>query len=261
MPEATLRAVSADPFSMKIQKSTDAVAMGQAASAQGAKVLRDVLAKKGRANIIVATGASQFETLRCLINEPGIDWSKVTVFHLDEYVGISESHGASFRKYLRERFISQLPAQPEFVPVDGDAKDLGAELKRLNDCIAACPIDLCFAGIGENSHLAFNDPPADFATEVPYIVVNLDHACRQQQFGEGWFPTFDDVPQQAVSMSIRQIMKSACLILSVPDKRKAAAVKGTVEGPVTPTCPASIVQQHADCTLYVDAAAASELTR
>jgi glucosamine-6-phosphate deaminase len=246
---------------MKIQKSIDAVAMGQAASAQGARVLRDVLAKKGRANIIVATGASQFETLKCLIKEPGIDWSKVTVFHLDEYVGISESHGASFRKYLRERFISQLPAQPEFVPVDGDAKDLGAELKRLNDLIKACPIDLCFAGIGENSHLAFNDPPADFATEVPYIVVNLDHACRQQQFGEGWFPTFDDVPQQAVSMSIRQIMKSACLILSVPDKRKAAAVKGTVEGPVTPTCPASIVQQHADCTLYVDAAAASELTR
>ena len=146
--------------------------MGQAASAQGAKVLRDVLAKKGRANIIVATGASQFETLKCLIKEPGIDWSKVTVFHLDEYVGLPESHGASFRKYLRERFISQLPAQPEFIPVDGDAADLGAELKRLNDRITACPIDLCFAGIGENSHLAFNDPPADFATEVPYIVVN-----------------------------------------------------------------------------------------
>ena len=133
--------------------------------------------------------------------------------------------------------------------------------ERGDACIAACPIDLCFAGIGENSHLAFNDPPADFETEVPYIVVNLDHACRQQQFGEGWFPTFDDVPKQAVSMSIRQIMKSACLILSVPDKRKATAVKGTVEGPVTPTCPASIVQQHADCTLYVDAAAASELSR
>ena len=261
MPAVTLRAVSAYPFAMKIQKLTDAATMGQAASAQGANVLREVLAKKGRANIIVATGASQFETLKCLVKEPGIDWSKVTVFHLDEYVGISEAHGASFRKYLRERFISQLPVQPTFVPVDGDASDLNAELKRLNDLIAACPIDLCFAGIGENSHLAFNDPPADFATEVPYIVVNLDHACRQQQFGEGWFPTFDGVPKQAVSMSIRQIMKSACLILSVPDKRKAAAVKGTVEGPVTPTCPASIVQQHADCTLYVDAAAASELAR
>jgi glucosamine-6-phosphate deaminase len=244
---------------MKIEKLKDAAAMGQAACAQGAKVLREVLARKARANLIVATGASQFETLKCLVKEPGIDWTRVTVFHLDEYVGLPETHGASFRKYLRERFISQLPAPAEFIPVD--AKDLAAELKRLNERIAACPIDLCFAGIGENSHLAFNDPPADFATEVPYIVVNLDDACRQQQFGEGWFPTFDAVPKQAVSMSIRQIMKSACIILSVPDQRKAAAVKATVEGPVTPTCPASIVQRHPDCTLYVDEAAASELSR
>ena len=235
--------------------------MGSAASTQGAKVLREALARKARVNIIVATGASQFETLKHLVKEPGIDWSRVTVFHLDEYVGLPESHGASFRKYLRGRFVSQLPVAPEFIPVDGDAKDLAAEIKRLNGRIAACPIDLCFAGIGENSHLAFNDPPADFATEAPYIVVNLDHACRQQQFGEGWFPTFDDVPKQAISMSIRQIMKSACIILSVPDKRKAAAVKGTVEGPVTPTCPASVVQQHADCTLHLDLASASELTR
>lgn len=235
--------------------------MGSAASTQGAKVLREALARKARVNIIVATGASQFETLKHLVKEPGIDWSRVTVFHLDEYVGLPESHGASFRKYLRERFVTQLPVAPEFVPVDGDAKDLAAEIKRLNERIAACPIDLCFAGIGENSHLAFNDPPADFITEAPYIVVNLDHACRQQQFGEGWFPTFDDVPKQAISMSIRQIMKSGCIILSVPDKRKAAAVKGAVEGPVTPTCPASVVQQHADCTLHLDLASASELTR
>lgn len=246
---------------MKIHTFEDAVAMGRAASAQGARVLRDVLAKQGRANIIVATGASQFETLKCLVKEPGIDWAKVTVFHLDEYVGLPEAHGASFRKYLRERFVGQLPAKPDFVPVDGDAQDLDRELKRLGDRITACPIDLCFAGIGENSHLAFNDPPADFETEQPYIVVNLDDACRRQQFGEGWFPTFADVPKQAVSMSIRQIMKSACLILSVPDKRKAAAVKGTVEGPVTPDCPASIVQQHPDCSLYIDEAAASELSR
>ena len=246
---------------MKIQIHQDAAAMGSAASTQGAKLLREALVRKARVNIIVATGASQFETLKHLVKEPGIDWTKVTIFHLDEYVGLPEAHGASFRKYLRERFIDQLPARAEFVPVDADAPDLAAELKRLNARISACPIDLCFAGIGENSHLAFNDPPADFETEVPYIVVNLDQACRQQQFGEGWFPTFEDVPKQAVSMSIRQIMKSARIILSVPDRRKAIAVKGTVEGPVTPTCPASIVQQHADCTLYVDAAAASELTR
>ena len=246
---------------MKIQQHKDAVAMGLAAAAHGARELRAILARQPRANIIVATGASQFETLKHLVKEPGIDWTKVTVFHLDEYVGLPEAHGASFRKYLRERFIDQLPARPEFIPVDADAPDLAAELKRLNARIAACPIDLCFAGIGENSHLAFNDPPADFETEVPYIIVNLDQACRQQQFGEGWFPTFDDVPKQAVSMSIRQIMKSARIILSVPDRRKAAAVKGTVEGPVTPTCPASIVQRHADCTLYIDDAAAAELAR
>ncbi|MFM2211529.1 MAG: hypothetical protein RL639_723 [Verrucomicrobiota bacterium] len=246
---------------MKIQQHKDAVAMGLAAAAHGARELRAILARQPRANIIVATGASQFETLKHLVKEPGIDWTKVTVFHLDEYVGLPEAHGASFRKYLRERFIDQLPGRAEFVPVDADAPDLAAELQRLNARIAACPIDLCFAGIGENSHLAFNDPPADFETEVPYIVVNLDQACRQQQFGEGWFPTFDDVPKQAVSMSIRQIMKSARIILSVPDRRKAAAVKGTVEGPVTPTCPASIVQRHADCTLYIDDAAAAELAR
>lgn len=244
---------------MKILKSPDAASMGRAAAAQGAQVLRAGLAAKGCANIIVATGASQFETLKRLVEAPGIDWSKVTVFHLDEYVGLPEAHGASFRRYLRERFISRLPARPEFVPVDGDAPDLAAELRRLNDRIAAAPIDLCFAGIGENAHLAFNDPPADFATEVPYLVVDLDHACRQQQFGEGWFPSFEAVPRQAVSMSICQIMKSACLILSVPDQRKAAAVKGAVEGPVTPACPASIIQRHPDCTLYLDEAAASAL--
>jgi glucosamine-6-phosphate deaminase len=235
---------------MNIQQHKDAVAMGRAAAAHGARELRAILARQPRANIIVATGASQFETLKHLVKEPGIDWTKVTIFHLDEYVGLPEAHGASFRKYLRERFIDQLPARAEFVPVDADAADLPAELKRLNARIAASPIDL-----------AFNDPPADFETEVPYIVVNLDQACRQQQFGEGWFPTFDDVPKQAVSMSIRQIMKSARIILSVPDKRKAAAVKGTVEGPVTPTCPASIVQRHPDCTLYLDDAAATELAR
>lgn len=259
MPAQGGESVSPAPL-MLIQKAKDAAAVGLAASAQGARVLRAALARKGRANLIVATGASQFETLKCLVHEPGIDWSKVTVFHLDEYVGLAESHGASFRKYLRERLISLLPGQPEFVPVDGDAKDLGAELKRLNARITACPIDLCLAGIGENAHLAFNDPPADFTTEAPYLVVNLDEACRRQQFGEGWFPTFDDVPQQAISMSIRQIMKSACLILSVPDRRKAAAVKGAIEGPVTPTCPASIVQLHPDCTLHIDDAAAAELT-
>ena len=246
---------------MKTIHFKDPVAMGKSASHHGAEVLRKVLSQKSRANIIVATGASQFETLKGLILEPGIDWARVTVFHLDEYVGLAETHGASFRKYLRERFIAHLPVAPEFIPVNGDATDLKAELARLSALISGRQIDLCFAGIGENSHLAFNDPPADFEVRDPYIVVDLDVACRAQQFGEGWFPAMSDVPKQAISMSIREIMRSQVIILSVPDKRKAAAVKATVEGPVTPACPASIVQQHADCTLSVDAAAASELAR
>ncbi len=235
--------------------------MGEAAAAQGAEAIRQALAKQGRISIIVATGASQFETLKALVKAPGIDWSKVTVFHLDEYVGLPESHDASFRKYLRERFVNLLPARPEFIPVDGDAKDLHAELERLSSLISRATIEVCFAGIGENSHLAFNDPPADFETARPYIVVDLDDACRRQQFGEGWFLTMDDVPKQAVSMSIREIMRSKKIILSVPDQRKAAAVKGAVEGPVTPHCPASVVQGHADCTLYLDQASASGLSR
>lgn len=235
--------------------------MGLAASRQGAEILRQVLAAQPRANIIVATGASQFETLKGLVREPGIDWARVTVFHLDEYVGLPVIHGASFRKYLRERFINQLPVAPEFIPVDGDAPDIAAELARLGRLISARTIDLCFAGIGENSHLAFNDPPADFETREPYLVVQLDEACRKQQFGEGWFPTMADVPTRAISMSIREILRSKRIILSVPDQRKATAVRLTVEGPVTPNVPASIVQQHPDCTLHIDVAAASELAR
>lgn len=235
--------------------------MGRAASRQGADILRQVLRDQPRAHIIVATGASQFETLKGLVKEPGIDWARVTVFHLDEYVGLPVTHGASFRKYLRERFIDLLPAGVTFVPVNGDAPDLAAELARLSRLISAVTIDLCFAGIGENSHLAFNDPPADFATREPYLVVQLDEACRKQQFGEGWFPSMSDVPKQAISMSIREIMRSKRIILSVPDLRKATAVRLTVEGPVTPDVPASVVQQHPDCTLHIDVAAASELSR
>jgi len=245
---------------MKIKTHEDAPAMGEAAAAEGAEAIRQALARKDRISIIVATGASQFETLKALVKAPGIDWSRVTVFHLDEYVGLPESHGASFRKYLRERFVNLLPARPEFIPVDGDARDLRAELDRLSSLISKTTIEVCFAGIGENSHLAFNDPPADFETARPYIVVDLDDACRRQQFGEGWFPTMDDVPKQAISMSIREIMRSKKIILSVPDQRKAAAVKGTVEGPVTPHCPASVVQGHADCTLHLDQASASSLS-
>ena len=245
---------------MQIQLFNDKLSLGQAAAAAGADLIRAAIARDGDTTIIVATGASQFELLASLVKAPGIDWSKVTAFHLDEYVGLPESHGASFRKYLRERFVAHVPALRAFIPVNGDG-DVKAELTRLNGLIRGKRIAVCFAGIGENGHLAFNDPPADFETDEPYILVTLDEACRRQQMGEGWVPTLADVPQTAISMSIRQMMKSDTLILSVSDTRKAEAVKGALEGPLSNLCPASIIREHGDCRLFMDPAAASLLSR
>ena len=178
---------------------------------------------------------------------------------MDEYVGIPVTHPASFRKYLRERFVDRLPVPPAaFHFLDGEG-DCAAECKRVGEIIESHPIDVAFIGIGENGHLAFNDPPADFETDEPYILVELDEACRRQQLGEGWFPTFEDVPGRAISMSIRQILKSNVIVCTVPDKRKAEAVKKAITGPVTPDVPASILQQHDRATIYLDRAAASLL--
>lgn len=229
--------------------------LGKKAAKQGAALIRKAIAERGEANIIVATGASQFELLEALVNED-IDWAKVTGFHLDEYIGIGENHPASFRKYLKERFVSKVPLKA-FHYVDGNGAE--SECKRLGEIIARHPNDVAFVGIGENGHLAFNDPPADFDTNEPYIVVNLDDDCRRQQLGEGWFPSFSDVPKQAISMSIRQIMKSKHIICSVPDQRKAAAVKNSVRGKVSPMVPASIMQNHPSVLLLLDSASASGL--
>ncbi|WP_027135616.1 glucosamine-6-phosphate deaminase [Geminicoccus roseus] len=234
--------------------------LGAEAARIGAEAIRDAIAARGEAVIVVATGASQFEMLERLVAAEGIDWSKVTAFHLDEYVGLPADHPASFRRYLAERFVTPLGGRVRFVPVDGDAGDPAAEAKRLGERIGNRPIDVCFAGIGENCHLAFNDPPADFETEEPFIVVTLDEACRRQQLGEGWFPSLEDVPATAISMSVRQIAKAARVVLSVPDARKAEAVRHAVEGPVTPDYPASILQQHPDCVLLLDPASASQLS-
>jgi glucosamine-6-phosphate deaminase len=244
---------------MNIQIMPDKQQMGKSAAAAGAKFIRDALAKRGEANIIVATGASQFKMLAALVAEPDIDWSKVTGFHLDEYVGLPISHPASFRGYLWQRFVSKLPLPLRaFHFLDGEAAS-AAECQRVGEIIRRHPIDVAFVGIGENGHLAFNDPPADFDTEEPYLVVNLDDACRRQQLGEGWFPTFDDVPKQALSMSVRQIMKSAAIICTVPDTRKAEAVRNSVEGEVSLNVPASILQRHQQCTLFLDKPAAALL--
>lgn len=244
---------------MKIEILSDKKKLGAVAAKAGADTLRAALAKKGRAAIILATGASQFDVLDALVRTDDIDWSRVTVLHLDEYIDMPVTHPASFRKYLNERFVSRVPKLGMFVGIEGDAPDLATEIARVNKIANGLAIDLCFAGIGENCHLAFNDPPADFTTEDPYIVVQLDEACRRQQFGEGWFPTFDAVPTRAISMSIRYMMKSATVILSVPDARKAKAVQAAIEGPVSPDFPASIVQRHPDCRLYLDPPSAALL--
>jgi glucosamine-6-phosphate deaminase len=233
--------------------------LGRAAAADGAERIRQAITARGGANIIVATGASQFEMLAALVAEPGIDWSAVTAFHLDEYAGMPITHPASFRKYLKERFVDALPRPIGAFHYVNAEDDASAECARLGAIIRNHPIDVAFIGIGENGHIAFNDPPADFETEEPYIVVTLDEACRRQQLGEGWFPTLDDVPTKAISMSVQHIMKSTAIVCTVPDLRKAIAVKNAVQGDVTPNVPASILQQHPETTLYLDTAAASML--
>ena len=234
--------------------------VGEKAAAAGAELIRAAIAKNSRANIILATGSSQFDMLSVLVAVPGIDWARVTAFHLDEYAGMPMDHPASFRRYLKERFADRLPAPIgafHFVNAEGD---LHGECERLGEIIRRHPIDVAFIGIGENGHIAFNDPPADFETVEPYIAVELDEACRRQQMGEGWFATMDDVPRHAISMSVRQILKSARIVCTVPDERKANAVQQSVEGPVTPSVPASILQTHANITLYLDPSAASLLS-
>jgi glucosamine-6-phosphate deaminase len=244
---------------MKTHISNTPRELGQTAAKSGAQALRQALREKGQANIIVATGASQFETLAALVAEPDIDWSRVTGFHLDEYIGLSAVHPASFRLYLKRRFVDLLPLR-EFHYVNGSSTNPQAECQRLGELITKHPIDVAFVGIGENGHLAFNDPPADFETDTAYLVVTLDEACRQQQAGEGWFATLDDVPRQAISMSCRQILRSKTIICSVPDARKAYAVKNTLEEDVSPLVPATILQTHDGVELFLDQASASAIT-
>jgi glucosamine-6-phosphate deaminase len=233
--------------------------MGAAAAEAGQTAIAQALEAHGRATVVLATGASQFEMLEHLA-KADLEWNAVTFFHLDEYVGLPKTHKASFRRYLQERFLDRLPSYGEFVAIEGDAADIEAETARLNALISGQRMDVCFAGIGENCHLAFNDPPADFETDAPYIVVELDEACRQQQFGEGWFESFEAVPSRAISMSIRRIMASETIILSVPDARKAVAVRAALEEGISPQRPASILQQHPSASLYLDKDSASLLS-
>ena len=243
---------------MRVQTYIDRSTMSRAAAKHADDALRQTIRDRGTARIVAATGTSQFEFLDALTTARGIDWTRVEMFHLDEYVGLAIDHPASFRKYLLERLIRKT-GMTRYHLLDAE-HDAARTAERVGGEIAKAPIDLAFVGIGENGHLAFNDPPADFATERPYLIVTLDAACRRQQVGEGWFASIDEVPTQAVSMSVRQILKSREIVCVVPDARKAPAVQACIDGEVSPLAPASILQTHANATVYLDRNSAAVLT-
>ena len=242
---------------MQVKVFSDKKLAATAAAKQAAKIINEAIAAKGGARIIAATGASQFEFLDELTKTPGIDWSKVEMFHLDEYLDLSESHPASFRKYLRERIIEKTGIR-HFHLLNGERKPADV-IAELTTEIRKAPIDVAFVGIGENGHLAFNDPPADFETNEAYIVVELDEACRRQQLGEGWFKSLEEVPRRALSMTVKQVLRSKEIIAMVPDARKAAAVSICLDGEISPMAPASILRTHPNTTIYLDQYSASLL--
>ena len=235
---------------MTIKVFSSKAELAQSAANEAVAAIREAISLRGEARIIAATGASQFEFLDALTKASGIDWSRVEMFHLDEYVGMSGQAPASFCRYLRERLIDKVGLK-RYHLLDG-AQAPAAVIERVSAEIRKAPIDIAFVGVGENGHLAFNDPPADFDTEEAYIVVNLDEACRKQQLGEGWFPTLADVPRQAISMTIRQIMKSNEILCIAPDARKANAIRACFNGKVSPMAPASILQSHPNTMVYLD---------
>ena len=243
---------------MLIRMFQDKTTLGRAAADQAASAIRRAIAERGAARIIAATAASQLEFLNALTQAPGIDWKKVEAFHLDEYIGLPITHPGSFRKMMMEQLVSKTGIE-RYHLLEGDAADPKAVCREVGNQITSAPVDIAFLGIGENGHIAFNDPPADFNTEVPYIIVNLDEACRQQQVGEAWFANISQVPTQALSMSAKQILKAREILAVVPDKRKAQAIKACLEGGISPMAPASILRRHSNATIYLDTNSASLL--
>ncbi|HEX6802448.1 MAG TPA: glucosamine-6-phosphate deaminase [Terriglobales bacterium] len=244
---------------MLVKIFPDKATLSVAAADQAASAIRRAISEKGNARVVAATAASQIDFLDALTRAPGIDWSVVEVFHLDEYVGLPITHPGSFRGMLLQQLISKTPVT-HYHLLDGDSGDPGEVTRRVGTELASAPIDIEFLGIGENGHVAFNDPPADFEAEDPYIVVELDEACRKQQVGEAWFSDISQVPKQALSMSVRQVMKAKEILAVVPDSRKAEAVKKCFEGDISPMAPASILRKHPNATIYLDVHSASLLT-
>jgi glucosamine-6-phosphate deaminase len=243
---------------MRLKVFNDKITLGRAAAEQAATAIRRAISERGEARIIAATAASQLEFLDALTKASGIDWTKVEAFHLDEYIGIPITHPGSFRKMLMEQLVVKTGIR-QYHLLAGDAAEPAAVVREIGTQLASAPIDIAFLGIGENGHIAFNDPPADFNTEEPYIIVNLDEACRQQQVGEAWFADLSQVPKQALSMSAKQILKAKEILAVVPDKRKARAVKACFEGEISPMAPASILRRHPNATVYLDTNSASML--
>jgi glucosamine-6-phosphate deaminase len=243
---------------MLIKVFDDRVVLGQAAADQAAAAIRRSIAERGQARIIAATAASQLEFLDALTRAPWIDWAKVEAFHLDEYIGLPVTHPGSFRRMLLEQLV-QKTGIVHYHLLDGDAADPSEVVRRVGKELASMPVDIAFLGIGENGHIAFNDPPADFETEEPYIIVNLDEPCRQQQVGEAWFADISQVPKWAISMSARQILNAREILAAVPGPRKAQAVKACLEGTISPMAPASILRTHPNATVYLDKGSASLL--
>jgi glucosamine-6-phosphate deaminase len=243
---------------MRLEVYPSKTALAQAAAQQAQQLLVNAIREKGSVRLIAATGASQLGFLEALTSLPGIDWEKVEMFHLDEYIGMSEEHPASFRRYLRNRLIEKVGIR-NYHLLDG-TRPPAEVMAEVGAALQSEPIDVAFVGVGENGHLAFNDPPADFTGTDAYTIVTLDQPCRQQQFGEGWFATIDDVPHRAISMTVRQIMASTNIVAVVPDARKAQAVKDCLEGEVSPMHPASILREHPNTTLYLDPDSAAKLS-
>ena len=236
----------------------DKTTLGKMAALQAAAAIRTAIARQGGARILAATGASQLEFLNALTAASGVDWQKVEMFHLDEYVGLPPEHPASFRKYLMERLIRKTGIT-RYHLLEGE-RDPAEVCSRVGKALSAAPVDVAFAGIGENGHLAFNDPPADFETEEPYLVVRLDEACRRQQVSEGWFSSVAEVPERAISISIRQLLKARHIVCVVPDARKAPAVKACLEGEIAPPAPASLLRTHPNTTVFLDTESAALLS-
>jgi glucosamine-6-phosphate deaminase len=220
--------------------------------------LNQSIKEKGFANLILGTGASQYPLLDALLKKE-IDWSKINLFHLDEYIGLSDQHPASFRKFLKERIADKISPKNVYY-LHGDADDIDDEIRRYEKLLKDNPIDVACIGIGENGHIAFNDPSvADFNDPVHLKVVVMDHACRMQQVGEGWFSTVNHVPEKAITLTITAIMNCKTLCCTVPDKRKSEAVYHTLSGEVSTSCPASILRNHGNAVLFLDSLAATKI--